>query len=94
MAKDCRAYNKGIHKESNQFPRSKIGGRYSNTFTKKKYAPIFMFRTKCFTCHNIGHLDRDCKLKWVPRQFDESSIKQEKSHKSLEEEVGCTKRTC
>lgn len=45
MAEDCRAYNKGIHKEYNQFSRNKIAKRYSSTFTKKKYAPTFMFRT-------------------------------------------------
>jgi len=69
MEKYWRAYNKGFHKESNQFSRNNIAGRYSYTFAKKIYAPTFMFRTKCFKFHNVGHISQDCKMKWVTKQI-------------------------
>ena len=46
-----------------------------NVHTNIDYATPFMYKNECFNFHIVGHLARKCKLKWVPRQSEESSSK-------------------
>ena len=60
MEKDCREYHKDKYNGPRQFPRRK--------FARRSHDLSFMNKIECFSCHNFGHMARDCNLTWVPKE--------------------------
>jgi len=70
MEKDCRAYNKEKNNVPQQPPKSK--------FSRIIYVSSLMNKMECLKFRNIGHMDHDCNLIWVPKKAKTITTKHER----------------
>lgn len=70
MEKDRRAYHNDKYNVPYHLPR--------NNFARISRDSSFMNNMECFKCNNIGHMDRDCNMTWVPNQAKNMNTKKER----------------